>query len=398
MIIKRNGFEIESSYASILAEYAIPHSFENRPGDTDNRATFQRDRDRIIHSESFRKLMYKTQVFVNHEGDSFRTRLTHTLEVSQIARGVCKSLALNEDLAEAISLGHDLGHTPFGHAVEDFFNSKLECGFRHNEQSVRVACTLETRNADNGGLQLSEEVLEGILKHTDSREYPYFPHLNPKHSCSHLEGQIVAIVDTIAYTCHDLEDAIKSGIVYQSLKQNDVFKKAFKKIKEQISDTTGVEIDGEQYQGAYFIREIIHKFVVDLTDNTAKNLGDYGIKSLADVKATNYKIADLSAEYKELLKIMGVFLVEHVYQSHMISIMDHKAVMVVEKMFERFMDNPKLLPPNWFSKYCNADDLIDPYSMMMNSKVRVICDYISCMTDRSALDEYERLTNPKIKL
>jgi dGTPase len=214
--------KMEERYISTLAPFAVKspkgNSREHRePVRMDeNRSDFQRDRDRIIHSTAFRRLMYKTQVFVNHEGDHYRTRLTHTLEVAQFARGICKSLALNEELAEAIALGHDLGHTPFGHAVERYLSDeldKLNIGkFFHNEQSVRIVDLLEKRCDDYEGLNLTYEVREGILKHNSNKDRSgIYNNLNPDKICSTLEGQIVNKVDTIAYICHDLQDGIKSG-------------------------------------------------------------------------------------------------------------------------------------------------------------------------------------------
>jgi len=409
------GKDNEMLYGSVLAPFAVKSGDRNREDEsekTDNRTVFQRDRDRIIHSAAFRRLMYKTQVFANHAGDHFRTRLTHTLEVAQIARGVCKSLALNEDLAEAIALGHDLGHTPFGHAVEKFFDTKFKkniseeerklnkekltpLGFEykafcHNEQSIRIVEELEQRKENEKGLNLSQEVKEGILKHTKDRS-DLTSRLNPDRECSHLEGQIVKQVDTITYICHDLEDAIKAGIIHKNYIENPNFKEEFDSITGVISEWIKEEITFELYKEIFFVRNLIRHFVEDLTNHTFESIRSNGINQLSDVAAVNKMIASLSSNTFSYLEMLKVFAYKHIYKSHTVSLMDFKAKKVVSEMYAAFLKNPKLMPPKWYYKVelAGSDD---------TEIMKVVCDYISCMTDRFAIDEHDRLFDAKMKL
>lgn len=408
------GKQIEELYGSILAPFAVRSGIRSHKEkhEEDNRTVFQRDRDRIIHSAAFRRLMYKTQVFANHAGDHFRTRLTHTLEVAQIARGVCKSLALNEDLAEAISLGHDLGHTPFGHAGEKFFDEefKKDVGklltekrkeelskygyeykaFCHNEQSIRVVDELESRTEDMDGLNLSAEVREGILKHTDDRSDNPLEELNPKSKCSHLEGQVVKCVDTIAYICHDLEDAIKSGIIYKNYQENPNFETDFNVIKKSISNWIDKEVTFELYKDTFFIRDLIRHFIVDLTEHTFENIRNAGIKELSDIVAASNSIANLSPDRKNHLDELKRFAYKNIYKSHTISLMDFKAKKVVSEMYDAFIKEPRLMPPKWYHKVEKAGSDNEAIK-------RIACDYISCMTDRFAIDEHDRLFDAKMK-
>lgn len=400
---------IESTYASILAPFATgiakdnSRDFEEIFSNNENRSSFQRDRDRIIHSKSFRRLMYKTQVFVNHEGDHFRTRLTHSLEVAQFARGVCKSLALNEDLAEAIALGHDLGHTPFGHAVERFLDSELksrEIGrFYHNEQSVRVVDFIEHRSNDYYGLNLTAEVREGILKHNDDFSGIYTD-FNPGKPCSSLEGQIVGLVDTIAYICHDLQDGIDSGLVEKSLRANSDFKEKISEIISIISDLTDLEIKIDNIHNTFFIDELIHKLIMSITEQSVINLSDNKILCLEDVhKLSKEGISLISLKERDDLKFKRLksLVYESIYGINTIQIMDSKAILVITDLFNAFIDNPKLLPPEIYYKYTHIE-CSGNYKGFINNEVHVICDYISCMTDRFALEEHERIRNPRIKI
>ncbi len=401
--------EIEDYYASILAPFATlkpkegSRKHEEPSNELDNRGSFQRDRDRIIHTKAFRRLMYKTQVFVNHEGDHFRTRLTHTLEVAQFARGLCKSLALNEDLAEAIALGHDLGHTPFGHAVERYFDKELnkrELGrFYHNEQSVRVVDYLERREEDEDGLNLTYEVREGILKHNGDRSGIY-KDLNPLLPCSSLEGQAVSIVDTIAYLCHDLEDGIKSGIVERSIKNNPDIKHNFDELCELVREHTDVNIHTGQYKETYFIRQLIHKLIQKLTEDSCYNIDNKRIKTLADVEksvASNDTIIKFSKKNNDFFKAFKKLIYENVYGSQTIVTMDSKAITLASNLLNAYANNPKLLPPQWFYKY-NHITRDEEYQGVESNELRVICDHISSMTDRYAIEENDRLFNPAVKI
>ncbi|TYQ15383.1 UNVERIFIED_CONTAM: dGTPase [Acetivibrio alkalicellulosi] len=403
---------IERVYGSILAPYAtiIPEpdsrEHEEKSQHDDLRSSFQRDRDRIIHSKAFRRLMYKTQVFVNHEGDHFRTRLTHSLEVSQFARGISRSLALNEDLAEAIALGHDLGHTPFGHAVESFFDEQLKKKglgrFYHNEQSVRIVDFLEDRDS-NGyrGLNLTKEVREGILKHNEDYSQVY-KGLSPSLPCSSLEGQIVNIVDTIAYVCHDFEDGIKSGLLSKNIHNNLDIRESFLELKDMISEKTkgDILIHCDLYQDTYFIRKLIHYFILNLTKESYDNIVSLKISSLEDViklSKEKKRVIKFHDETKEIFSEFKKFVYKNIYDTQSIVMMDTKAVNVISDMFEALIKNPKLLPPEWLYKYNHIE--IEPcYDGYKNNEIRLICDYLSCMTDRYALEEHERLFNARIKL
>jgi dGTPase len=410
--LPRNKDLIEKSYASILAPFATTKATESSRvyveeiRSVENRGSFQRDRDRIIHSKAFRRLMYKTQVFVNHEGDHFRTRLTHTLEVAQFARGICKSLALNEDLAEAIAYGHDLGHTPFGHAVERYLDEELktrEMGrFYHNEQSVRVVDFIEHRSDSYPGLNLTSEVREGILKH-NSDQSGIYKELNPKKPCSSLEGQIVALVDTVAYICHDLQDGIQSGLVENALKKNSDFKIDIEEIESIIADTLPEhkdKIDFSKYSDTYFLDDLIHAFIMSITEQSVENINRFNIETLEDVKkladAETTTIAMKEADRNRFKKLRNL-IYKSMYGIHTIQTMDSKAVVVASDLFNAFTNNPKLLPPGELESYMHVKT-IENYNGFKNNEIHIICDYIASMTDRYALDEHERIKNPRIKI
>lgn len=405
--------EIDESYASILADYAVKSAkpngrvHEEEVRDKENRSDFQRDRDRIIHSAAFRRLMYKTQVFVNHEGDYFRTRLTHTLEVAQISRGICKSLALNEELAEAIALGHDIGHTPFGHAVEGYLDDEMKrremTGFLHNEQSVRVVDLLEKRCSEYAGLNLTYEVREGILKHNSDRSGIY-QSLNSNEICSTLEGQIVGLVDTVAYICHDLQDGIISGLVEKAYYKNNDFKNNIEEIEDIVNKLlkSDKKLDFSRYSDTFFIDQLIHNFVMSITESSAENIKENKIKNREDVEKAAKKglsIINFSKEEKDIFKKFKKLIYKSVYGINTIEIMDSKAKIVAKELFEAFSNNPKLLPPDEYFKYLHCyDSEAEEYDGYKNNELRVICDYIASMTDRFALEEHERITNPRIRI
>ena len=406
----RRKEEIEQVYAGILAPFAVQgmrersRDYAEAIRDEENRSDFQRDRDRIIHSKAFRRLMYKTQVFVNHEGDHFRTRLTHTLEVAQLARGICRSLALNEDLAEAIALGHDLGHTPFGHAVERYLCAVLQregCGsFYHNEQSVRVVDFIERRGNTYQGLNLTAEVREGILKHNGDRSGIY-QDLQPEQPCGFLEGQIVALVDTAAYICHDLQDGIQSGLVEKAISSNRDFAVGVKEMREIIEELVpGQKIEMSPYDDTFFIDNLLHKFVMSMTQQTAENLTTYQVETLRDIRrlaGEQVVLAAMKPEDQVLFHRLKKLVYHNVYALNTIQIMDRKAKQVAQDLFESFMEQPTLLPPEELDKI-NHIEQEKGYSGYQSCPQRIICDYISCMTDRFALEEHERLRNPRIKI
>lgn len=411
--ILRYKDEIERVYSLTLAPYATKFPCENsrvhaeKVRETENRSDFQRDRDRIIHSDAFRRMMYKTQVFVNHKGDYFRTRLTHSLEVAQFARGISKSLALNEDLAEAIALGHDLGHTPFGHAAEDVLSEKLKIvglsKFYHNEQSVRVVELIESRNPIQYlGLNLTREVREGILKHNNDRTGD-FDKLNPLEPCSSLEGQIVKIVDTVAYTCHDLDDGIKSGILEQNCEQNEDIKEQYNTIQKLLNDKTGIKISYDNYKKSTFISELIHWFIEKLTNNVFENLEKYKVKDLDDVKrlatCDSIALAAFDDSTTTVFKALKNFVTKCIYCTSTVQIMDSKAIKVIEDIYDAYYENPKMLPAKEKYKVDNYKKH-EVYKVFEKevAKARIICDYIACMTDRFALDEHEKLFNARAKI
>lgn len=402
--------DLEKAYKKVYAPYAAVEKdsrrFKEKSGSFENRSEFQRDRDRIIHSSAFRRMMYKTQVFVNHEGDQFRTRLTHSLEVAQLARGIAKSLALNEELAEAIALGHDLGHTPFGHAAEDIFSAKLKkdglAGFFHNEQSIRVVDVLEHRDIDlYKGLNLTKEVREGMFKHNNDRTGA-FPELNPYLPCSTLEGQLVKLVDTVAYTCHDLDDGIKSGILENNCKRNKDIGEYFAAIKNQVFKRTGITLSYGRYDNTTFISHLINYFVKEIIYSIYDNLIKYDIKDIGDVQKKaeeNVTIAVLNEDALKLFLDFKAFVDSAVYQTSTVQMMDVKAEKVVGDLFDAFYSHTELLPPEWKYRLDNADKFSEYYySDYKKTKARLICDYIACMTDRYALEEHDRVFNPKVKI
>jgi len=347
------------------------------------RSAYQRDRDRIIHSAAFRRLEYKTQVFVNHEGDYYRTRLTHTLEVAQIARTIAYALRLNTDLVEAIALAHDLGHTPFGHSGEDALNEIMANygGFNHNTQSLRVVDTLEERYPDFPGLNLTWEVREGIIKHSSAFDkMGKLKEFLPEESAT-LETQIVDIADEIAYDNHDLDDGLTSGLI----KENDLEKlKIWGNICERISRKYA-RIDSERRK-YLIIRSLIDIQVTDLITETEKVIEKLKIKSHWDVKKTKNKLANFSEEMLDLRKPLREFLIKKLYCHYRVVRMSNKAKRFIQELFNLYIKSPEQLPPH-IEKRIAADGVR-----------RAVCDYIAGMTDRYALDEYKKLFDPYEKV
>ncbi|MHB1394388.1 MAG: dGTP triphosphohydrolase [Clostridia bacterium] len=370
------------------------------------RSDFQRDRDRIIHSSAFRRLMYKTQVFVNHEGDFYRTRMTHSLEVSQISRGIARSLGLNEDLTEAIALGHDLGHTPFGHAVEELLSELLknEHGFFHNEHSVRVVDVIEQKSGtDNCGLNLTWEVREGILKHTNDHTEGIYQDLKPFEPSS-LEGQIVALSDTMAYVCHDLDDGINVKLIKESIDEGLLTQKAF---DELVYENFGL-IPGSG------ISALINALVLDLVESSW-NIIDVNnittleqVRSFTDRSVPGNKIIRLG-KHEKAFRSLKKFVAEYVYNSPMTTIMDVKAKKIVNEIYNTFWDNPRQMPVRIYKKFIDATSTPNggyesiksttpEYDGYVTTPTRVLCDYIAEMTDRSALETYDKLFGPFKKI
>jgi len=341
------------------------------------RDIYQRDRDRIIHSTAFRKLEYKTQVFVYHEGDYYRTRLTHTLEVSQIARTISRVLGLNEDLVEAIALAHDLGHTPFGHAIEEVLDDlmKEEGGFDHNSQGLRVVDFLEKRYPNFSGLNLSYETREGIIRHSASSKIRNFVDISEFFLDKQptLEAQVVDLADEIAYDNHDLDDGLKSNMIYDGdLERISIWNMVSKKIKKEYSN-----LNKDLYK-YLIIRNLIDIEVTDLIKNTLKNIKKMKINSFREVKQCEERVATFSKDMNDLRKELRNFLYKNLYCHFRVLKMSDKAKRFIKAIFEIYSNNPMLLPADLRGK----------------SIKRAICDYISGMTDMYALEEYNRLFNP----
>lgn len=341
------------------------------------RGEFQRDRDRIIHSGAFRRLEYKTQVFVNHEGDLFRTRLTHSIEVSQIARSIARRLNLNEDLAEAIALAHDLGHTPFGHAGQDALNACMKSygGFEHNLQSLRVVDQLEERYAAFDGLNLCFETRAGILKHCSADNAAKLGEVGERflhNQRPSLEAQIANLADEIAYNNHDVDDGLRSGLIsLEALRDVPLVAQHLEKIKQQYPNLSERRVIHET------IRQMINTLVSDVINTSEKNIRAAQLTSLADVYAARPMLA-FSEDVFEQQRALKTFLRNHLYRHYKVMRMSSKAQRIVSDLFGVFMDDARLLPPQ-FQAFAEAD------------RARAVADYIAGMTDRYAIREHRRI-------
>ena len=347
----------------------------------DDRPAYERDRDRIIHCAAFRRLEYKTQVFVNHEGDYYRTRLTHSLEVAQIGRGIARRLKLNEDLVETLALAHDLGHTPFGHTGEDVLNRLMSPygGFEHNRQSLRVVENLEERYPDFNGLNLSWEAREGIIKHSSDYDLPdgsgyeeYRPDLRPT-----LEAQIIDLADEIAYNNHDIDDGLKARYLKpEALMKVDLWADIYARVKEKYPSLP------EDRQILQTISHLIGHLIMDLVDQTRKNISEAAITTQEAVRAHSGNLVMFSSEAAARNRELKRFLYKNLYRHYKVERMRIKAERFLTMLFENYLQNPTLLPSSYQEKY-------ERYG-----RERVVCDYIAGMTDRYALDEYKRLFDP----
>ena len=341
------------------------------------RTPFQRDRDRIIHSTAFRRLEYKTQVFVNHEGDLFRTRLTHSLEVAQIGRSIARNLHLNEDLVEAISLAHDLGHTPFGHAGQDALNGCMRehGGFEHNLQSLRVVDVLEERYGAFDGLNLCFETREGILKHCAKKNAVRLGDVGERFLSDRrpsLEAQLANLADEIAYNNHDVDDGLRSGLITrQQLEEVSIFSRHFAMAQQQYPEISGRRLIHET------VRRMINTLVADLTRQSEINIAASRPSDLAAVRKSAYLIG-FSEEIRREQQQLKQFLHENLYRHYKVVRMSAKARHTVEMLFEAFRSDIRLLPPVYQQKYDQ-------------DKHQAIADYIAGMTDRYAIREYRRL-------
>jgi dGTPase len=360
------------------------------------RTCFQRDRDRIIHCAAFRRLQYKTQVFVNHEGDFFRTRLTHSLEVSQIARSVCRYLGLNEDLAEALALAHDLGHPPFGHAGEDALKEVMGSysGFDHNAQTLAVVTRLDQSYAEFDGLNLTWETLEGVVKHNgplvgaladDSRNNPLAERIvqyNAEHDLelatfAGAEAQVTALCDDIAYDNHDIDDGLRAGLFsIEDLDDVPLIGRVFAEARADYPDLDRGRLIAEA------VRRLIGLMVGDLIDETQRRLADRGVNSPADVRGLDEPVAAFSEKLRAEESGLKAFLFDNMYRHFRLNRMTSKARRVVRNLFELFLNEPDCLPTEW---------RLQAGPPKSEATARLVADYIAGMTDRYALDEHRRL-------
>jgi dGTPase len=355
----------------------------------DYRSEYQRDRDRIVHSSAFRRLEYKTQVFVNHEGDMFRTRLTHSIEVAQIGRAVARALRLNEDLTEAIALAHDLGHTPFGHAGQDALNHSMKDygGFEHNLQSLRVVDELEERYAEFNGLNLTYETREGILKHCSPKNAAAMGDLGERFILKQqpsLEAQLTNLADEIAYNNHDVDDGLRAGLI-------------------TVEQLAGIRLFSEQYErvtASYpgigtrrllheVVRRMINRQVTDLVETSRRRIEEAGVAALDEVRARAEPLIGFSAPMAAWNLELKQFLRAQLYRHYRVRRMSSKADRIMKALFGAFLEDIEILPPEYQQKARESG-----LAAGVAGRARVVADYIAGMTDRYAIGEYERLFDP----
>ncbi len=382
MLVNRQ--RLEQIEAVTLAPYALrsdaSRGRRHHEHEPSYRTAFQRDRDRIIHAAAFRRLEYKTQVFVNDEGDYYRTRLTHTLEVAQIGRTLARALALNEDLVEAVCLAHDLGHPPFGHAGESVLNrlTQEHGGFNHNHQSYRIVTNLEQRYPGWPGLNLTYETLDAIAKHESEYDISQYAGLDEATRGS-MEAQIANVSDELAYNAHDLDDGLLSGlIVPDQLKALEIWRM----LCDQLH-WSGSSLD--EITRHLFVRELIGMQVDDVLTQTMKNLTQLNPQSPQDVQNYSANIVAHSDHFIQMNRALKRFLYENMYYHFRVIRMQKRAEQFIQQIFESYIAEPRQLPPEYQSQLANSDSY------------RVVADYIACMTDRSALLEYRRLFDPLMR-
>jgi len=364
------------------------------PEEDEYRTCFQRDRDRILYSKYFKDLQYKTQVFRIVEGDFYRTRLTHTLEVAQHARTLSRALRLNEDLCEAIALAHDLGHTPFGHTGEETLNEILrdDGGFEHNLQSLRIVDELEKRYDKYEGLNLCFETREGIARHTTAYDTPNVPAEFQRFSRPSLEAQIVNIADPLAYCAHDLEDALNAGYLqFEDVetygKKNPLVQRFLDQCERRYAQFSR---QNKVIKSRLLVRTIIELTNVMVIEETEKNIKRFGIASVADARKTDAAV--VSAPQKDWKDFGGLkdFLFKEVYRSPQVCIMNEKGKLIIKRLFEHLEKKPEMLPRSFLNRFEKAPD--------RRNQRRIIADYISGMTDRYAMDLYQMMFEPYEKV
>jgi dGTPase len=355
------------------------------------RSEYQRDRDRIIHSAAFRRLEYKTQVFVNHEGDLFRTRLTHSIEVAQIARSIARALSLNEDLTESIALAHDLGHTPFGHAGQDALNACMQDfgGFEHNLQSLRVVDELEERYAAFPGLNLTFESREGILKHCSHRNAETLGELGRRFlekGQPSLEAQLTNLADEIAYNSHDVDDGLRSGLItVEELNEVALFRDQYGEVRMLYPALPPRRTVHE------VVRRIINRQVVDLIETSTRNLEEAAPADIDAVRFQGKPLIAFSDGMREQNLELKRFLRTRLYRHYRVHRMTAKAARTITALFSAFLDDPRLLPSEVQQQAAMKEE-----QHGKDGRARVVADYIAGMTDRYAIAEYERTFNPGI--
>lgn len=370
-------FDLEGHLAPYAAHAAQSCGRVHAEPPSTSRTEFQRDRDRIIHCTAFRRLEYKTQVFVNHEGDLFRTRLTHSLEVAQIARSIARSLRLNEDLVEAISLAHDLGHTPFGHAGQDALNDCMKPygGFEHNLQSLLVVDRLEERYGGFDGLNLTFETREGILKHCSRNNAATLGDLGRRFlegQQPSLEAQLANLADEVAYNNHDIDDGLRSGLItLEQLEGVPLWARHRREAEAAFPGVGGRRMINET------IRRIINALIVDLIASTRAAIVGAEPQSIDDVRAAPPLVA-FSEPMRDEARVLKRFLFDNLYRHYLVMRMSAKARRIIEDLFRVFLEDPRLLPP----QYQAGDSAEQP---------RWIAHYIAGMTDRYAIKEHRRI-------
>ena len=355
------------------------------------RSEFQRDRDRIIHSAAFRRLEYKTQVFVNHEGDLFRTRLTHSIEVAQIARSIARALRLNEDLTEGIALAHDLGHTPFGHAGQDALNACMHDygGFEHNLQSLRVVDELEERYAEFPGLNLTFETREGILKHCSRKHAESLGDIGRRfieHQQPSLEAQLTNLGDEIAYNSHDVDDGLRSGLIaVEELADVALFQQQYTDVRSKYPDLAPRRTIHE------VVRRLINCQVVDLVATSTRKLEQAAPANIEALRTHGEPLISFSDTMREQNLELKRFLRNNLYRHYRVHRMSAKAAQTITALFEAFNDDTRLMPDEAQLK---SRELEKGHGR--DGRARAVADYIAGMTDRYAIAEYERVFNPAI--
>ncbi|QGR02446.1 deoxyguanosinetriphosphate triphosphohydrolase [Ehrlichia ruminantium] len=368
------------------------------------RSCYQRDRDRVIYSGAFRKLQYKTQVFINYENDYYRTRLTHSLEVAQIARSLSRRLSVNEDLTEAISLAHDLGHPPFGHAGEEALNEMTEhyLGFDHNVQALRILTFLEKRYLKFDGINLTWEALEGVAKHNgpitgrycinpDKKVHKFILDYDRDYKLdldnfSSTEAQIAAISDDIAYNMHDIDDGIRAKIlVVDELLELPLIGEILKKI---IDDNTGYSMSDHKIIQE-FLRKTVDIMIEDVVSQVKSNIKEYNISSQDDVRNLGKTFVTFSVEMMQYHANIKNFLRSKLYNYYKVKRVKNKVKRIIQELFKAFYDDPQILPHEWSIQAMNTD--------LMNRSI-VVCDFISGMTDRFAIQEHRRIFDIKYEM